>query len=235
MLILVILAFVLLVLPLADASTETRAFSRSYLFLNDSSDAVLKTISQNSLFYMPGLYIKGYGEAEMAARSEASDILILEQAINHSTTSSRHLGIVSSHVWGRNLTELDVSLSGIYSTGLYCEGNLSLVKSESSGLGLAYPGEGDYAFFLNGGHYLKLDFSDLPHAYAENILPSEVSFQGDELILDEPADFIDQRVDLIYSLSPDYQSSYRGYSLYRSMEDDGVKCQSEMEYGVVSN
>lgn len=66
-----ILAIMLLALALADASTEANAFSRSYLILNDSSTGALETISQNTLFYPPGQYMKSYGEAELAARSRA--------------------------------------------------------------------------------------------------------------------------------------------------------------------
>lgn len=230
-----IVAIMLLALALADASTEASDFSRSYLILNDSSTGALKTISQNTLFYAPGLYIKGYGEAESAARSSGMDSLILDQSINFNTTSSQHTGTVSTHLRARNLTEMDLTVKSIASAGLIKEENLSLVKSQSSGLGLAHPGEGKYAFYLTGGNSLKLDYSDLPHTYTKTLEPYEFSFQADELLLDEPADFFDQRVDLIYSVSADYQSSFAGYRLSRSLEDDGIRCRSEMEYGVVSD
>ena len=230
-----ILAIMLLALALADASTEASAFSRSYLILNDSSTGALETISQNTLFYPPGQYIKSYGEAELAARSRGTDPMILDQSINFNTTSSQHMGTVSTHIRARNLTELDLTMRGIASSGLIKEENLSLVKSESSGLGLACSGEGKYAFYLTGGHNLKLDFGDLPQVYTKTLEPYEFSFQADQLLLDEPADFFDQRVDLIYSVSADYQSSFAGYRLSRSLEDDGIRCRSEMEYGVVSD
>lgn len=228
-------AVMLLVLIEADASSEASAFSRSLLILNESSAASLKTISQNSFFIAPGLYIKGYGEASIAVKSSSQESMILDQSVNFSTMSSQYLGLVSSHIQARNLTDLDMSLLGISSTGSYKEENLSLVKSESSGLGLAHPGEGRYAFYLTGGHHLQLDRSDLPLVNTKNLSPYEFRFKGDELRFDEPVDLFDQRIDLFFGLSPDYQSSYAGYSLSRSFEDDGTRCQSEMEYGVVKD
>ena len=144
----IILAIMMLVLPLTDASTKARAFSRSYLILNDSSTGALKSISQNSFFYTPGLYIKGYGEAELRAKSENSDSMILDQVVYFSTIGSQYLGVVSSHIQARNLTDLDVSLQAIASTGILKDENFSLVKSESFGLGQAQPGEEKYAFYL---------------------------------------------------------------------------------------
>ena len=229
-----LMAAMMYILVLADASTEGTAFSKSYLILNDSSTGSLKTISQNSLYYMPGLYVKGYGEAELTAKSQDRNLMVLEQTIKFTTLSNQYVGVISSHVKGRNLSELNVSLLGITSTGILKEENLSQVKSESSGLGLGYPGEGEYIFFLTGGHFLKLDFDDLPNTYTKTLHPYEFSFAGDELMLDDPASYIDQKVDLICSVSPDYQSSYSGYMLSRSVEDNGIRCKSEMEYGVVS-
>ena len=228
-------AVILLVLFQADASTEAWAFSRSRLMLNDSSATSLKTISQNSFFYAPGLFIKGYGEAESAVKSIRPEFMILEQSVNYSIVSSRYLGMVSTHIQAKNLTELDVSLLGISSAGLLKEQNLSLVRSESSGLGMAYPGEGRYAFYLTGGYYLQLDGSDLPFLTSKTLSPYEFSFKGDELRFDEPVDLLDQRIDLFFGLSPDYQSSFAGYSLSRSFEDDGTRCLSEMEYGVIND
>jgi len=225
-------AVMLLVLIQADASSEARAFSRSYLILNESSAASLKTISQNSFFYPPGIYVKGYGEVSSSVKSSSQESMILDQSINFSTMSSQYLGMVSSHIQARNLTELDVSLLGISSIGLHGVENISLVKSESSGLGLAYPGEGGYAFLLTGGHYLHLDRSDLPPTYTKNLFPYQFRFKGDELRFEEPVDLFDQRINLFFGLSSDYQSSYAGFSLSRFFEDDGTRCQSEMEYGV---
>ncbi len=230
-----IAAVMLLVIIEADASSEASASTRSLLILNESSAASLKTISQNSFFYAPGLYVKGYGEASSSAKSSNPGSMILDQSLNFSTMSSQYLGLVSSRIRARNLTELDVSLLGISSTGLYREENLSLVRSESSGLGLAYPGEGRYAFYLTGGHHLQLNCSDPPLINANNLSPYGFRFKGDELRFDEPVDLFDQRIDLFFGLSADLQSSYAGYSLFRSFEDDGTRCQSEMEYGVVGD
>lgn len=228
-----IAAMMLLSLTQADASSGALAFSRSYLSLNDTSTASLKSISQNTFYYYPGLYVKGYGEAESAVKSSNAESMIIEQSANFSTISSQHLGMVSSHIQARNLTGLDVSLLGISSAGLQEENNLSLIRSESSSLAMAYPGEGRFAFFLTGGHYLELDFCDLPFISAQTLPAYEFGFRGDELRLDEPLEVFDQRIDLFFALSPDYQSSHAGYSLSRSVENDGIRCQSEMEYGVV--
>lgn len=228
-----IAAMMLLSLTQADASSGALAFSRSYLSLNDTSTASLKSISQSTFFYYPGLYVKGYGEAESAVKSSNAESMIIEQSANFSTISSQHLGMVSSHIQARNLTGLDVSLLGISSAGLQEENNLSLIRSESSSLAMAYPGEGRFAFFLTGGHYLELDFCDLPFISAQTLPAYEFGFRGDELRLDEPLEVFDQRIDLFFALSPDYQSSHAGYSLSRSVENDGIRCQSEMEYGVV--
>jgi len=227
-------AAMMLVLVQADASTEAWALSRAYLILNDSSAASLKTISQNSFFYAPGLFVKGYGEAESAVRSSSPESMILDQSVNFSILNSHYLGMVSTHIQARNLTEMDVSLLGISSAGLLKEENLSLVRSESSALGMAYPGEGRYAFYLTGGHYLQLDGSDLPLINTKTPYPYEFRFKGDKLRFEEPVDLLDQRIDLLFGLSPDYQSSYAGYSLSRSLEDDGTRCLSEMEYGVIN-
>jgi hypothetical protein len=230
-----IAAVMLLVIIEADASSEASAFTRSLLILNESSAASLKTISQNSFSYAPGLYVKGYGEASSSAKSSNPGSTIIDQSLNFSTMSSQYLGLVSSRILTRNLTELDVSLLGISSAGLYREENLSLVRSESSGLGLAYPGEGRYAFLLTGGHHLQLDPRDQLLINANNLSPYEFRFKGDELRFDEPVDLFDQRTDLFFSLSADLQSSYAGYSLSRSFEDDGTRSRSDMEYGVVAD
>ncbi|MDD4162556.1 MAG: hypothetical protein PHW87_08765 [Methanothrix sp.] len=231
----IILIVVLAIIPsLGDASTETMAFTRSYLICNDSDSSAIKTFSQNSFFLMPGLDIKGYGEAEMKVKSEDSGLMILDQFINFSNDNSQYSGVVSSHVKGRNLSELDMTVSGRTSTGVCKEENISEVRSQSSGLGLANSGDGGYMFFLIGGHYLNLDSRDIPRIYTRELQPYEFSFTADDLKLDEPVDYLDQSVSLVYSISPDYEASYTGYDFSRTLEDNGIVCQSKMSYGRVS-
>ncbi|MBN1236595.1 MAG: hypothetical protein JW999_11210 [Methanotrichaceae archaeon] len=232
----IILVVVLAIIPiLGNASTEAGAFTRSYLICNESNSSAIRTFSQNSFLFMPGLYINGYGEADIKVKSEDLGLMILDQTINFSNDNSQYSGIVTSHVLGRNLTELNVSISAVTSTGLSKEENLSLIRSQSTGLGLADPGNGSYEFYLTGGHYLILDSSDIPLVYRRPLQPYEFSFQADDTALDEPADFIDQKVDLIYSVSPDYEQSYTGYDFSRTLQDGDITCQSNMEYGWVSD
>jgi hypothetical protein len=228
------LAAILMTTALADASIQAGATTKSYLLINDTDNGALRTISQNSFFYMPGLCVKGYGEADMNVTSEDIGLMILDQTINFSTDNSGYHGMVTSHVRGRNLSELNVSMSAFTSTGIGRIEELNQVKSESSGLGIADPGIGRDIFILSGGHYLILNTTDMPLTYNKPLQPYEFSFEADDLTLDEPVDYLDQQVELTYSVSPDYEMSYMGYDFARTIEKSGITCQSKMQYGMVS-
>lgn len=202
-----LLGFMLIALgQYANASSESSAITFSFLSANESDSSALSTIFGHS-FTTPdlGLSMKSEVHTDLGMTQGDSET---KQGLSFSANNSedfRAVGVMSHTFNATNVVFVD---SKMKSTGAFQQLDSPAgdgIQSGSMSIGLIDPGSDDYKFAL----YENNNISNIASAEPDTSLnPGDtkefsISLEMSPLLLEEPADFVKESVNLKYWVEPE--------------------------------
>jgi len=232
---LTLLVFVATLATQASGVVETGASTNSFLISNNSELAATRTISESSVT-SPEMYYNSSGQVDSYVVQPGGGDAIISQ--NVYSTFHNYYGSLggevsfSSKVTATNATGPEVVMTG-KSTGEVCYSqDYALMQSQTFGMGIAYPGEGEYHFGLNGDQNTRS--TTLPAPVPVLICTDEfmnkelnVTFRQNSLDMDVPADFLQQEVNFNYGTFNN-QPTFYGYDFSSILTIEDTSCSSYM-------
>jgi hypothetical protein len=190
----------------AEASSESSAITFSFLSVNESDSSSQRTISEHS-FATPDLEVSTQSEIEtdLGMVQGTSDI---KQGLSYSTNNTEGFKAIGMMGYTFNATNVVSIDSKMKSTGVFQELN-SLqsagMQSESMSMGLIDPESNDYKFALYGNYNVTNTASMQadPSFAPEDAKVFSISLESSPLLLEEPADFVQESANLKYWVEPE--------------------------------
>jgi hypothetical protein len=240
-LVIAILVCVLALASQASGASQTSAFTYSLLVSNSSEFAAVRTISESSVS-TPDLNYNNNGQVDSYIIQPGGGAAIISQGINSNASNFGKLGgLATFHakVTGTNVVNSQIIMTGTSTTTVSNNRDYSKIESQSFGLGMAKPGDGDYLFTTTGNQTTVTDTVsalspvvtivpiDLRDNYVDKTL--NVAFKQNAQELDPPADFIDQNIDFKYANLYNVPTYY-GYDFTSKIGVKDTTCSSYMTY-----
>jgi hypothetical protein len=190
----------------AEASSESSAITFSFLSANESDSSTQSTISEHS-FATPDLEVstKSEIETDLGLVQGTSEI---KQGLSLSTNNTEGfeaIGVMGYTFNATNVVSIDRKMK---STGVFQELNSPQsagMQSESMSMGLIDPESNDYKFALFGNYNVTNTASMQPDpSFApEDAKVFSISLESSPLLLEEPADFVQESANLKYWVEPE--------------------------------
>jgi hypothetical protein len=190
----------------ADASSESNAITFSFLSVNESDSSIQSTISGHS-FTTPDLGLTFKSEVDTYLGMVQGDSQT-KQGLSFSSNNSEEFDAVGVMSYTFNATNVVFIESKMKSTGVFQQLNSPAsdgVQSGSLSMGLIDPGSDDYKFALYGNNNITNIASSEPDASLdpEDTKEFSISLEMSPLVLEEPADFVQESVNLKYWVEPE--------------------------------
>ncbi len=221
----------------ANAVTQINAVTFSNLISTYSESTIARTISENVLS-APDLDFKSTGLVDAKILQPNGGAAIVTQGLLFSAENNGGLGGMASFYSRATATQVnDASLTfgGTSTSKVWTEFDRSKIISNSFGLGMAKPGEGEYEFTVSGNYETKTNtvpalipiplWEDDGKFYKE----LSVTFEQTPLETDISADLLDQEMNFNYGVQNN-QPTFYGYDFSRNLEVEDTSCSSWMSF-----
>ncbi len=230
--IIITIILILASVSLGYAATDASAFTQATLKVDRSDFSLVRTLSENYVF-TNDLNFKGSGEIDGQITTDGGGGEYL-QSMAFTAGQNGHLYGLSTRSaafsW-TGATHVKTSLVGTTSTAVFnpVPGG---VESIASGLTMANPGTYNYDLILAGGHETKTN--SVTSQFRPRPIEAKVAMNIPELVMDMPADTLNQDIKLNYLIN-DNGFAYYGYDFYRELDIGDINCKSEMEFVHLGN
>jgi hypothetical protein len=225
----------------ASGATRTNASTNSLLVSTYSDLAVARTISESSVT-APDLNYKSNGQVDSYVTQPNGGSSIISQGIYSSAENNGMLGGMTSFhakVTATNVKDSQIIMTGTSSTEVCNKQDNSKIQSQTFGLGMAKPGEGEYSFATTGNQQTVSNM--VPALKPIPVLINDpyagkdlvVTFTQDPLTLEKPADFMQQNVDFNYG-EYNSQPTFFGYDFSSTIGVEDTSCSSYMSFSHVN-
>jgi len=223
----------------ASGLTTTSASTNSLLISTQAESASVRTISESSIS-TPDLNYNNNGQVDSCVTQPGGGAAIISQGINSSAQNYGGLGGGASfyaHVTATNASDSQIIMKGTSTTAVSNNQDTSKIESQSFGLGMAKPGEGDYLFTTTGNQTTITDMvyalSPIVNVHLIDLSKKdktlEIAFKQNAQELAPPADFIQQNVDFKYNEIYNVPTYY-GYDFTSTIGVKDTTCSSYMNF-----
>lgn len=190
----------------ADASSESNANTFSFLSVNESDSSAQSTISGHS-FTTSDLGVAMLSEVYTDLGMVKGDSET-KQGLSFSANNTEDFEAVGVMGYTFNATNVIFIDSKMKSTGVFQQLNSPAsdgVQSGSLSMGLMDPGSDDYKFVLYGNNNITNIVSTEPDVSLDPVDTKEfsISLEMSPLVLEEPADFVQESANLKYWVEPE--------------------------------
>ena len=225
----------------ASGVTQTSASTNSLLLSTYSDLAAVRTIEQNSVS-APDLNYESNGQVDSYVTQPGGGSSIISQGLYTGAQNNGGLGGMASFnakVTATQATNSQIIMTGTSSTEVCNKQDNSQIQSQTFGLGMAKPGEGEYSFATTGQ---QLTVSDqVPALRATPVLINDkyankdlvVTFTQDSQKFEQPVDFMQQAVNFNYG-EYDSQPTFFGYDFTSTIAVEDTLCSSYMSFSHVN-
>jgi hypothetical protein len=190
----------------ADASSESKAITFSFLSVNESDSSAQSTISGHS-FTTPdlGVTTKSEVDTDLGMVQGTAEI---KQGLSFSANNTEGFEAVGVMGYTFNATNVVSIDSKMKSIGVFQELNSPQsagMQSESMSMGLIDTDSNDYKFALYGNYNVTNTASMQPDPLfaPEDTKVFSISLESSPLLLVEPADFVRESANLKYWVEPE--------------------------------
>ena len=236
-----ILVCVLALASQASGVSQTSASTDSLLVSSNSELAAVRTISE-SFVSTPDLNYNNNGQVDSYVTQPGGGAAIISQGVYSSAENYNKLGGLATfhaHVTATNATNSQIIMKGTSTAAVSNIQDNSKIESQSFGLGMAKPGEGEYLFTTTGNQttvtdtvyalspIINIHLIDLRKDYVDKTL--EIAFKQNAQELSPPADFIEQNVDFKYNQFYNVPTYY-GYDFTSTIGVKDTTCSSYMNF-----
>jgi hypothetical protein len=227
--------------------TQTSAFTNSFLVSTYSELAASRTTSESSVT-SPDLNYNSNGQVDSYVIQPGGGAAIISQNVgsmsqNYGGGLGTGLGggaSFSSKVTATNVKGSYLIMTGTSTAEVSNQQDNSKIESQTFGLGIAKPGEGEHSFEVHGGQEtvsnmvpaLKVNPVIINH---DDLLNKEliVAFEQTPSEFEQPADVLQQEVNFNYGTS-DNRPTFYGYDFTNTIADGDTTCSSYMSFSHVN-
>jgi hypothetical protein len=224
----------------AIAVTETSAFTNSFLVSSYSELAAARTISIASIT-SPDLNYNSNGQVDSSVVQTGGGGAIIRQNIYSTAYNNGGLGSglgggasFSSKVTATNAIGSSLVMTGTSTAEVCNKQDNSKIESNTFGMGIAKPGEGEYSFDVNGE---QKSVSNMVPAlavipvYNNNLLNKEliIAFEQIPAEFEKPVDVIQQEVNFDYG-TYNNQPTFYNYDVTNTIAVEDTTCSSSMSF-----
>lgn len=238
---LTVLALVAALATQASGVVQTSASTQSFLASTDIDQVAIRTISHSSVT-SPEMYYKIKVQVDTDTDQPGGGEAVVSQGVQ--STGHNYLGSLSggatfsSTVIASNTKGTNVVMSGKSEAVVCYSQEYAMVKSETFGMGIAKPGEGEYIFKVDGDQKTKSTTMPAPVFVVMNrdeLLDKEltVTFRQNPLEMEVPADLLEQEVNFNYG-TYNNQPTFYGYNFLGNLIVDDTTCSSHMSFSHVN-
>jgi hypothetical protein len=224
----------------ASGATQTSAFTNSFLMSSYSELAASRTISESSVT-TPDLNYKSNGKVDSYVIQPGGGGAIISQAIYSTAQNDGKLGGMasfSSKVTATNVKGSSLIMTGTSIAEVCNKQDNSKIESQTFGLGLTKPGEGEYSFEVNGGQNIVSNMvpalAVIP-AYDNELLNKEliIAFEQIPSEFEKTVDGIQQEVNFDYG-TYNNQPTFYNYDVTNTIAVEDTTCSSSMSFSHVN-
>jgi hypothetical protein len=224
----------------ACGASQTSAFTNSFLVSSCSEFAASRTISENFVT-TPDLNYKSSGQVDSYVTQPGGGNAIINQEINSMAQNIGKLGGMasfSSKVTASNVKSSSLIMTGVSTTEVCNKQDNSKIESQTFGLGLAKPGEGEYSFEVNGEQTTVSNMAPalavIP-VYNNELLNKEliIAFEQIPSEFEKPVDVIKQEVNFDYG-TYNNQPTFYNYDVTNTIAVEDTTCSSSMSFSHVN-
>jgi hypothetical protein len=237
---LAVLACLLALASQACGTTQTSAFTNSFLVSSCSELAASRTISENFVT-TPDLNYKSNGQVDSYVTQPGGGKAIISQEINSMAQNIGKLGGMasfSSKVTATNVESSSLTMTGTSTAEVCNKQDNSKIESQTFGLGLSKPGEGEYSFEVHGEQTTVsntvLALAVIP-VYNNELFNKEliISFEQIPSEFEKPVDVIQQEVNFDYG-TYNNQPTFYNYDVTNIIAVEDTTCSSSMSFSHVN-
>lgn len=226
------LAFLVFVAVLANQASgvppiQTSASTNSFLVSSFSELTASRTISENYLI-SPIVNYNSNGQVDSYVVQPSGGGAIISQNVYSTAYYSDGLGGMtsfSSKITATNSKGSSNIMTGTSNSEVCYSQDYALIQSETFGMGVAKPGEGEYDFVVNGGQETTSNI--LPAAVPVVVMSGNenldkeliVTFKQNSLEMEVPADFLQQEVSFNYG-TYNNEPTFYGYDFSNGLVVD---------------
>jgi hypothetical protein len=217
----------------ASGATETSASTNSFLVSSFSEVAASRTISESSVT-TPDLNYISHGQVDSYVIQPGGGAATISQTIESTAQNYNGLGggaTFSSKVTATDVTNSYIIMKGTSTAEVCNKQDNSKIKSQTFGMGIAKPGEGEYSFEVNGAQKTTSDMvlALAPIVDYTKLLDKEliVAFEQIPTEFEQTPDIMQQEVNFNYATSNN-QPTYYGYDFTSTIAVDDTMCSSSM-------
>ncbi len=238
---LTVLVFVAALATQASGVVETSASTESFLASMNSDQVAIRTISKSSVT-SPELFYKSDVQVDTTTDQPGGGAAIISQSVQ--STAQNYYGSLgggatfSSKVIATNTNGTNLVMTGKSEAVVCYSEEYAMVKSETFGMGIAKPEEGEYIFEVKGDQKTVSTTMPAPVLVVMNndeFLNKEltVTFRQNSLDLEEPADLLEQEVNFNYG-TYNNQPTFYNYDFTSNLVIDDTTCSSYMSFSHVN-
>lgn len=214
----------------ADAATDARTSTNSYLISYNTISSDARTISENYVS-TPDLILKSEGQVDGNVVMDSPSTSIIKQGLSFTGIRNGGLGSkasFSSAVVAENVISAQSTMTGYAQTIITTPTDFSIANTESFGMALANPGTDDYQLSVTGTQNTKTNAVLQPLNDRASIIRNfKVEFDLYPLEMDTPADLLVQNVDVNYNVENN-EITGLAYDFSRQLEIGDISFVSEM-------
>lgn len=214
----------------ADAATDARTSTNSYLISYNTISSDARTVSENYIS-TPDLILKSEGQVDGNVIMDSPSTSIIKQGLSFEGLRNGGFGSkasFSSAIAAENVKSADSVMTGYSQTIITTPTDFSKVNTESFGMTLANPGTDDYQLSVTGSQSTKTNAALQPLNDRESVIRNfKVEFDLYPLEMETPADLFVQNMDVNYKVENN-EITALAYDFSRQLEMDDISFVSEM-------
>lgn len=221
----------------ANAATQTSAITSSNLVSTYSESTTVRTISENTLS-APDLNYKSSGQVDAEIYQPGGGAAVVNQGLYFSAENSAGLGGMASfycHASGTQVKDASIKFTGVSTAEVWNQNDRTAIISDSFGLGMAKPGDGEYDFSVSGNYITTSNtvpaLIPIPVWEHNGKLFKELEFSFEQFPMDMgiTADVLQQDVSFNYAVLNNEPTSY-AYDFSRNIVVEDTTCNSWMSF-----
>jgi hypothetical protein len=242
---LIILLSIVALATQARGATQTSAFTNSFLVSSFSELAASRTISK-SVVSSPDVNYNSNGQVDSYVIQTGGGGAIISQTIYSSAQNDASLGglgggsAFSTKVTATNVKGSQLVMAGTSTAEVCNKQDYTKIESQTFGMAMAKPGEGEYTFSVNGAQNTVSNMAPALAAIPvivnhDELLDKEliVAFEQIPIEFEQTADIMQQEVNFNYG-AYNNRPTYYGYDFSSTIVIEDTMCSSSMSISHVN-